>query len=70
MDEEYDVIVLGTGLTVSSQASFALRSNKKQNKKTINCANFHMIILARLWARYPPIYPSPEVKASCIPVRL
>lgn len=22
MDEEYDVIVLGTGLTVSSQASF------------------------------------------------
>lgn len=29
MDEEYDVIVLGTGLTVSNQDSFALRRDKE-----------------------------------------
>lgn len=57
MDEEYDVIVLGTGLTVSSQASFALRRNKK---KKIDCANFHShdYFIQTLQARYPPIYAS------------
>ena len=62
MDEEYDVIVLGTGLTVSSQASFALHGDRNDF--------FSVIILARPEARYPPICPIPEVKASCIPVRL
>lgn len=35
MDEEYDVIVLGTGLTVSSQSGLirACRGTKKKNKQ-------------------------------------
>lgn len=49
MDEEYDVIVLGTGLTVSSQTSFALHRNQKEKEKEKNeCANFHVVILGRL----------------------
>lgn len=43
MDEEYDVIVLGTGLTVSVQASYALGKTAQAFS-----VNSEMIDLARL----------------------
>lgn len=44
MDEEYDVIVLGTGLTVSSQPPFPLR----RNDISVDCVSLQMSISATL----------------------
>lgn len=57
MDEEYDVIVLGTGLTVSSQSGLLCActgTKKKQNRA--GCVNFHVVIMGSesTQARYPP----------------
>ncbi len=66
MDEEYDVIVLGTGLTVSSQASFTLHGNKQKKRIDYRSGLFHSRTAA---GPLCSIYPSPGVKASSIPVR-
>lgn len=64
MDEEYDVIVLGTGLTVSSQASSSLHRNKKKRKKKWTCE----LPRSYFWADCRPVNPLfiREVKASLV----
>lgn len=54
MDEEYDVIVLGTGLTVSRQSGLlsALHGDKKNRA---GCVNFHVVIMWAASRRRPVI---------------
>lgn len=44
MDEEYDVIVLGTGLTVSSQSGLICACTKTLKKSETGYVNFHVVI--------------------------
>lgn len=53
MDEEYDVIVLGTGLTVSSQSGLICACTETKNGA--GCENFHVVTIGQRVdaGRYP-----------------
>lgn len=63
MDEEYDVIVLGTGLTVSIQAVIPQQTGKR------TLSNCHVVIFCSAQA-FNPLSMHPEVKAFHIPCAL
>lgn len=60
MDEEYDVIVLGTGLTVRFRAFITTHTDKTTYYQTI-------LYSAQT---FNPLFMRPEVKALHIPARL
>lgn len=63
MDEEYDVIVLGTGLTVRFRAFITPHTDKTTHYQTV-------LIIIKLPGAFNPLFTRPEVKALHIPCAL